>query len=439
MKHVFTSAGCLALGAAALHAYDPQLTWQQSAKPWTVSATVRGFYDDNITTSPDKVVQVAYSPVTGLPVGTTTAKKESSWGMQVSPSVSLNLPLEQTFISLGYTYNLMYYENRDPKNIDQSSLFTGQLSHQFSPRHNISVNDTFILSSEPTVVDQNSIVTTPLRTDANVMHNIGAIEDTFDFTPRIGMNLAYGNNWYDYNQDGVGSRSALLNRIEQLVRAEVRYTFMPTLVGLLGYSFGAYNYTGDEIITPSPGPGIPPYMSSDRNNTSQYGYVGATYQMSAQLSAAARVGAQYTDYDAAAKSEVNPYADVSVTYVYLEASSVTVGLRHTRNATDVSVVDDVSGLPTLDQETTALYAKVSQQIMPNFTGSVIGQWQNSTFNQGLYDGQNEVLWLAGINFEYVFNQHLSADLGYDYDKLDSDIPNRSYNRNRVYFGVHVTY
>jgi len=432
MKHVFTSAGCLALGAAALHAYDPQLTWQQSAKPWTVSATVRGFYDDNITTSPDKVVQTAYSPTTGLPVGTTTAKKEGSWGMQVSPTVSLNLPLEQTFINLGYTYNLMYYENRDPKNIDQSSLFTGGVSHQFSPRHILNVDDTFILSSEPSVVDQNQIVTTPLRTDSNVKHNIGTIEDTFNITPRVALNPGYANNWYDYEQEGQGSRSALLNRIEQLIHIDVRYSVTPTLIGLVGYAYGIFSYTGDQVITPG-------LMSDDRDSTSQYGYAGVDYDISAVLRTSVRLGAQYTDYDNANENQVNPFADVSLTYIYMQASSVQVGLRHTLNATDVSAVDPVTGLPTLAQETTALYAKVSQQITADLTGSVIAQWQNSTFQQGFYDGQSESLWLAGINFEYVFNQHWSADLGYDYDKLNSDIPNREYSRNRVYLGVRVTY
>jgi Putative beta-barrel porin 2 len=432
MKHVLTSAGMLALGAVALHATDPQLTRQNTGRPWSLSATVRGFYDDNITTSPDKVVSYPINPSTGLPVQTVTGK-EGSYGVQVAPSVSLNLPLEQTFISLGYTYSLMWYENREPKNIDQSHLFTGELTHQFSPRHTIGVRDTFIFSSEPTVVEQDGIITSPIRTEGNVMHNIGGIEDTFQLTPTVGLNFAYDNNWYDYEQEGQGSRSALLDRMEHLIHGDVRYGFTPTLIGLVGYAYGIYSYSGDELIAPG-------YMSDDRNNTSQYGYLGADYDLTGRLRTSVRLGAQYTDYeDNASDSVVNPFADASLTYVYMPQSSVRLGVRHARNATDVSTLDPVTGLPTLDQITTAVYGKLTHQITSHLSGSLIGQYQFSTFNQGLYGDDSETMWLAGLNLEYVFNHHWAADIGYDYDVLNSDIPNREYSRNRVYIGVRLTY
>src|SRR3954464_9262778 len=103
MKQVLTSAGLLAVGAVSLHALDPEMTRQQSGRPFSVAATVRGFYDDNINTSPDKIV-IAGSP--------TVHPREFSYGLEVSPSAHLNLPLEQTFISLGYVYSLKWYENR---------------------------------------------------------------------------------------------------------------------------------------------------------------------------------------------------------------------------------------------------------------------------------------------------------------------------------------
>jgi len=99
----------------------------------------------------------------------------------------------------------------------------------------------------------------------------------------------------------------------------------------------------------------------------------------------------------------------------------------------------LKGQPTLDAETTALYAIVSHRITPAFTGSLIGQYQNSTFNGGRNDDDSEDLWLVGVNFEYRFSQHWSADAGYNYDKLSSDISNRGYGRNRVYLGVRATY
>ena len=128
------------------------------------------------------------------------------------------------------------------------------------------------------------------------------------------------------------------------------------------------------------------------------------------------------------------------------------------SATDLAAVD-ANGTPTLDAESTAVYGKVSHRIMRNLTGSLVAQYQTSEFNEGLYDGKSEDLFLVGINVEYRFNQHFSAEAGYNYDMLDSDIkdtntgsgpggpivnPNfgnetRSYDRNRIYIGLRATY
>src|SRR5687767_11493407 len=231
MKHVLTSTGILALGAAALHAYDPEMTRQKTGRPWSVAATVRAFYDDNVTTSPDYVRD---------------AVDTDSFGFEVSPSVHVNLPMDQTFISLGYIYSFRWYQDRDPHETDQSHEFNAKLRHQFSPRHDIGVDNSFVYTSEPTVADRGGIITAPVRTRtrSDVLHNRGAIEDNFGLTQQIGLSFGYVNNWYDYEQTGPGSRSALLDRLEHLFRVDARYTINPQLVGLIGYNFGMNHYTG---------------------------------------------------------------------------------------------------------------------------------------------------------------------------------------------------
>jgi hypothetical protein len=441
MKHFLTSAGLLALGAAALHAYDPEMTRQKTGRPWSVAATVRGFYDDNVATSID-------------------GREKDSFGFEVTPSAHLNLPMEQTFISLGYAYTFRWYDDRDPNDTDQAHEFNGKLRHQFSPRHDLGIDDTFVLTSEPSIVDRGNIITAPtrLRTKADVMHNRGAIEDNIGLTQQIGLSLGYVNNWYDYEQENVdilgvfGSRSALLDRMEHLFRIDARYTINPSLVALIGYNFGINDYTGDDFIT---GPfvdafGIPRAgLKSDiRDNYTHFLYVGADYDITSKLRTSIRVGGQYTDYHESGDSTINPFADASASYVYLPGSSVQVGVRHTRNATDVAQVD-LKGKPTLDAETTVIYGEWTHQILPKLTGSLMAQYQMSTFNDGAYDGKSENLFLVGANLEYHINRHWSAEIGYNYDVLDSDVQGvvapgvvddtRSYDRNRAYIGVRASY
>ena len=421
MKRVLTSASLLALGAGSLLAVDPEMSRQQSGRLFTISATVRGFYDDNINTSPQN--------------------NQESFGVQVSPSVHLNFPMEQTFISVGYTYNLLWYENRDPHRLDQSHEFDAKLRHQFNPRHQIAVDDSFVVTSEPTATTSFGIITTPVRSRGNVWHNQGSIDDTFQLTSLWGLSFGYVNNWWDYRDhaDGVpGSRSALLDRIEHLLRADARYQFNPKLVGIVGYSFGFTTFTADEVIgVDTTGRLI---MSDDRNSFSHYGYVGVDYDITAKLRASVRVGAQFTEYSEVDESSANPYADASLSYTFIPGTSLEAGIRHSRAATDVSAVD-TKGKPTLDAESTAVYAAIHHRITRSLTGSLLAQYQISNFEEGANDGETESLFLAGVNLEYHFNRHFSAEAGYNYDELNSDLKgvDRSYRRNRFYVGLKATY
>lgn len=88
MKHILTSAGLLALGAVSLQAVNTgDMSRVQAGKPWSVSASLRGFYDDNYTTSPERD-SLGRTP-------------QESFGVEVRPAVSLNLPMDQTFIGVG--------------------------------------------------------------------------------------------------------------------------------------------------------------------------------------------------------------------------------------------------------------------------------------------------------------------------------------------------
>lgn len=442
MNKVVTSAGLLALGAATLYGYDPELTRAKTGRPFSVSATVRGFYDDNPTFTPDK-----------SPIG-----PKESFGYEVSPAVHVNLPLEQTFLRAGYVYSLRYYEERDPHKTDQSHEFNALLRHAFSPRHDIAVADSFVITEEPTVVERFGIVTAPTRTEGDALRNRGSIDYNVGLTPTLGLSLGYVNNLYDYSQDGAGSRSALLDRLEHLIRADLRYQVNPTLVGLLGYQFGLNSYTGDEFIYSDvarplieaelAAAGVPnatalSQAESDiRDSYSHYFYLGADHDFSNRLRGSVRGGVQYTDYHETDESDVSPYADVSLSYMYRFDSSVQAGIKHARAATDI-VAPDGRGRPTLDQETTAGYVQLIHRILPDLTGTLFGQAQYGTFTSGDEDDVSEALYMVGINFEYRINRHFAVETGYTFDLLDSDVDNssrtRDYDRSRVYIGARATY
>ena len=92
----------VAIGAATLKAqYAPGLSRMETSKPWSISASLRGFYDDNYFAQPK-------------------ALAAESFGFEVRPRIAFNLPLEQTYIGGSYTYSMKYYEDRNNDPIDHT-------------------------------------------------------------------------------------------------------------------------------------------------------------------------------------------------------------------------------------------------------------------------------------------------------------------------------
>jgi len=424
MKKIIASAGLVALGAAGLQAaYAPGLSSVQTSKPWTVSATLRGFYDDNYTTAP-------------------SGSELFSWGYSISPSVGLNLPMDQTYVGLNYTYGMKYYADRPDHKVDQSHLFNGVFSHTFSERYSIDVRESFVISQEPDIVDPT--LATPFRSNQNNIANRVAVDFNAQLTTVLSLLLGYGNNFVDYSQDksnvkppgSSASLSALLDRIGQLAKIEMHWQMRPTTMGILGYQFGQVNHTSNEFLDPPANT-----INADiRDARSHYVYIGAQHSFRPDLTGTVRVGGQFTDYynDPSNQNQVTPYLESSLTYNYTKGSYFQFGTRHTLNQTDVASYSSATNV-TKDQESTTVFGELHHLITPNLTGSLLGQFQNSVFNGGPSDGDADKFLLVGLNLTYRFNQFLSAETGLNYDRLSSDLNNRSYTRNRFYVGVTAAY
>src|SRR6185436_6677528 len=204
MKKIFASAGLVAVGAAGLHAQNyGDLTPEQASKRWSVSAAVRGFYDDNYTTRPSG------------------PDKRDSFGFEISPSFNLNFPLETSFVSLSYVYSARWFEDRDDHQWDQSHDARLAFDHRFSERYRLNFRDQFVYSVEPTIVNQQGVVTTPvLRSDAEGLHNHALATFDAELTRLWALRFSYGNDYYDYQDSGTNSYSALLDRDEHAVRLD---------------------------------------------------------------------------------------------------------------------------------------------------------------------------------------------------------------------------
>lgn len=424
MKKIIASAGLVAVSAVGLQAAAPGLSPMEASKPWSISATLRGFYDDNYT-------------------AVHKSAEDDSFGVEIRPAVGLNFPFEQSFVGVGYIYSLRWYEGREDNETDQSHEVTLRADHRFSERFSVDFDDSFIYSQEPTVVDDTGAVTTFQRTDADAFRNRAAIHFDAQLTELVGLGLGYQNNWYDYDQEGPGSRSALLDRFEHDFNIEGRWHARENLFASLGYGLGIVSFTDDDVIAAIPDPLdpnilVPVAFSEDRDSISHRVYVGAEQAVSSQFRISAKVGGEYTDFTELGEDSLTPWAEIAGTYNYLPGSYLQFGFRHDRNQTDRATPDPDGDIVT-DQESSSLFASLTHRITPRLDGSLIGRVQRSEFNNGAFDGDLDYFVMLGANLEYRFTPNWSTEVGYNYDRLDSDLPFRSFTRNRIYAGVRATY
>jgi hypothetical protein len=413
-KRIVAVTGVIAAGFAMVQ------TAEAEQKIWNVSATLRGFYDDNYATAPS----APSGPV---------APARDSFGFELSPSASVNFSREQTSLTAGYTYSMRYFEDRPQDTADHSHSFNARLNHNFTPRYRIEVAESFAIAQEPQLLDP-STLTRPLRSEGDNMRNVAGFTFGADVTRLFGLEVGYQHSWYDYDQEGFDSLSARLDRTEHLAFINSRWTIQPTTVGIFGYQFGLTEHTDGTIASPA---GVGAVASDTRNSRSHYLYVGADHTFTPQLNGSIRLGGQYTEYPNAVAgvgdNSISPYADISGSYSYGEGSYVQLGVKHNRSSTDVS--------NSLDQQATSVYGSVNHRITPKLIGNVLMQYQFSEFNEGPQDGSTDNFFTLGLNLAYEINEYLSAETGYNYDRLDSDVTagNRSYTRNRVYIGIRASY
>ena len=449
MKKLFASVGLAALGVSTLHAqFTPGPTLAEMATPWSVAATLRGFYDDNPLTLNPHI----------LPAGDPKAMANNrGFGEEISPSATFNHTINDTALSLSYVFDWVNYESTD-HHTDTSHLFNASVKQNFSDRYSMQASDSLIIAQQPDIIDQGAIISSPLYTSGNNVHNNGMLSFTAGLTPKLDLQLSYANNLYAYNQtyDDANppgqafvnpSRSALLDRMEQLATLNLNWKVMSDLTGVAGYSYGNTGYTSPEPILFGPGatPANGRYLPTDvfsqiRDSDSHFFFVGADEKFTQQLNGSIRAGGEYLDYYNAGADDLSPYVDANLTWTYMADSSAQAGVKHQHSATDVTGLLPTTGAnPVLDSETTAVYLSVNQKISGALTGGLLGQFQHSTFNGGTVNGQSEDFYVVGLNFDYKFNPYFSAETGYNWYKLASDVSGRDYTRNMVYIGVRATY
>jgi hypothetical protein len=141
-------------------------------KFYTLTASLREIYDDNINT--------------------TSGNKQSSLETQLTPSVLVDFPMENSDFSARYSLGVTYYGNSSNNSggnggststIEYTNEFTAQYNHAFSGRFNLGLADLFRNYTEPSLFESTG---TNYRNGA---YNSNTFNGSFgaQMTPLLGM------------------------------------------------------------------------------------------------------------------------------------------------------------------------------------------------------------------------------------------------------------
>ena len=467
MKNIIASTGLVALGIASLQTTTETKADPNPNTPWSISASLRGFYDDNITTLPDKykVYARVLDQKTSLSPDRPNyvwkeveASKQSSYGISISPSVNFNAVREQGEIGLGYTFGLKWYEDRDPDSTDESHTIAAKIAHSVSPTFSFELANNFRIAQEPEIatvgtvrrpINSDNVVVNPetgsvaIRGDQDYLHNQASFYATQMLSDTYSIYAGYANTIFNFDNE---SFSILLNRMEHTPLVHLKAQLKPNTVGLIGYRFKAVDYSEDEKNLPYSN------LKADvRDSDSHYVYAGLDHAFTPTLQGSVRLGAQFTKFvnadenpNSTIDDATNPFADANLSYGYAEGSHLQIGVKHERNRHDMAFNPNVVAKnPILDQEQTVVYASVNHRVTAKLNASLVGHYLNGTYEGGgpTVDGQNDEYWAFGLSLDYAINPYLAAEAGYNFDDYESGIlPQfRSYDRNRVYIGLRASY
>ena len=379
-----------------------------AGKVWEVTASLRGFYDDNYTTSPEVLA-------------------EESWGIEVSPGINLTLGegTDMEF-SAGYAFGMRYYEDRGGDNEDYGHELGISLDKKFSDTSVLLLSNGLVVAQEPEILNGG----TPLRIEGDNLRNTFAAQYRRILSGSTGVEIGYGNSIFDYEEE---YHSALLDRSYNEVSLDVFYGAAETEY-YAGYRYSSTDFEGDVLQVP----GLV-FNPAARSNHAHAGYVGARHQLDKNILANVRAGVQNVDYydfdlmpGLIPEDESSPYVDARMEWEYAEGSKLVAGATLARGATD---------LQAADQEISSVYAQLLHKISGRVHGTLTGRFQDAEISgggEGL-DGKEESLLLLGASLTYAVADNIWAEVAYNYDELDSDVPYRSFERNYLSVGIGTTY
>jgi len=375
-----------------------------SRKFYTLTASLREAYDDNVNTS-------HYNP-------------QSSFETELSPSILVDFPTPDSDFSARYTFDITYYSNANAINyngsnnnnntgtIEYTHEFIAQYTHAFSDRFNLNVAEDFRYFLEPSIFES---VGTNYQNGSYVSNVLNGTLNS-QWTPLFGTTSTYSNTIIRYDNANV---ALVQNSIENTGSQAFIFTIIPKI----SLSIGAI---GDNIT----------YDDVARGYTTYTGFAGPIWQVLPSLNVLVRGGGSYTE-TAQNQTLITPYAAVSIDWTLGARSALSFNYSHEVVPTDIANAD----AETADRISTNFRYDITPSLSSHLQGILtVATIPSVLYNYGGgFSNYTENDYALDTGLTYHYNSYLDLNCGITLSGVSANISTSDYTRNGAYFGIRGTY
>ncbi|MBN1102780.1 MAG: outer membrane beta-barrel protein [Deltaproteobacteria bacterium] len=353
-----------------------------------------------------------------------TELEESDWITHVMPGILFDYTLDgRGSVWLGYQGDLAYYNDNDNNDWKNHRAFFG-LDYQAPSGLIVGIDNTYVDTSDPLGSDNQYKLGLP-QTDR--WSNALRTRLGWNFSDRFKV-LGYYNYYkqdydlltdysqdYDYNEGGLG----------------LQMKVMPKTWAFVRYLYGSRDY-----YTHPAGFGV--NESNDADFEWHRAEAGLTWDTGAKWRGELNLGYQWKSYENALDPRGLLYDDrdtwVAATQVSYEATSTTTLIFRLGRA-----VRDTGGDSNEYYDDTGVGIGLTQILFTKFTLNAGAGYSKNEYNLPLVNPRDQDNYLFNVGLDYAIQDWLTAGIGYDYMRKDSNYNTDEYKVNRFMVTLRAAY
>ena len=395
---------------------------------FTISSDVRFGYDDNTLGQPDSISFVATNPNTGKRVTETeNVNTSSSAFFNFDLGVGYTAATSRLSLTAGADIGVSYYFDRPGRSYDINGGISGRLTYKLTPRIFLDLSTYNAYESQgdfgaSDLTNFNGQFGGSGRTpgtvadrDGDYFYTTDNLTLTYQFAPRV--SAVFSNNIVAFAYEDT-PYSTVQDRIEDYTGIELQYLVLPTLTLAADYRYGYIDY-----------------FSVSNDSQTHFVLGGFDYSPNQRLHVSLRAGAEFREYFDTVGDQTSPYAQVNVVYNLSHGSTVAFSGQYSIQEGDLSVQNTDADTVQLGLDYNQnITSKISAYLGFYYTHSVyLTPTTNDAgdFNEDTYD--------VSVGARYAINRHFSAEIGYTHTTVESQVQERSYDRNRYFGGVRFSF